>query len=191
MEIKNEFRIPAPRDKVWRALNDPEVLAQCIPGCQEIDKISETEFTAKVMFRVGPVRAPFKGRVTLSDVDPPNSYKISGQGQSGVAGFARGEATVRLSGEGDATTLDYEAHAVVGGKLAQIGQRLLDATAQKLAKEFFDAFSQLVAAPAEDAPAALPAAPAPAKPAPGGARPWLWAAAAGVVIAVLYMIFGL
>ncbi len=186
MEIKNEFRIPAPRDKVWRALNDPEVLAQSIPGCQEIDKISETEFTAKVVLRVGPVKAPFKGKVTLSDIDPPNSYKITGEGQSGVAGFARGEATVRLSDEGGATALAYEVHAVVGGKLAQIGQRLLDATAQKLATKFFDAFSQLVAAPAEEAPAAAPAAPAPA-----GARPWVWAAAAGVVVAVLYLIFSI
>ncbi len=187
MEFKNEFRIPAAREDVWRALNDPEVLKQCIPGCQEIDKTSETEFTAKVVLAVGPVKAPFTGKVTLSDLDPPNGYTIAGQGQSGVAGFARGEATVRLTEEGGETVLAYHAQAVVGGKLAQVGGRLIGAAAEKLANEFFGTFSELLGAPAE-AVAAEPPAPAPAE-AAEGVSPWVWIAGADAAVAVLAIIF--
>lgn len=185
MELKGEIRIPAARTVVWAGLNDPEVLKQCIPGCQEIEKISDTELTAKVVFKVGPVKAPFKGKVTLSDLDPPNGYTISGEGQGGPAGFARGEATVRLADDGGATVLSYTVRATVGGKLAQLGQRLLDATAQKLAGEFFGKFSEVVAAPAEEvAPAAKEA------PEPAGIRPWMWVAGVIAIVAVLLYVFG-
>ena len=145
MDMTGEYRIEAPRAKVWEALNDPEVLKRCIPGCEEIDKTSDTEFTARVSIKIGPVSAKFAGKVTLSDLDPPNGYKISGEGQGGVAGFANGGATVTLEDEGGATRLHYVVNANVGGKLAQIGARLIDSTARKLAKEFFAAFAESVA----------------------------------------------
>src|SRR5215467_9093147 len=116
MDMSGEVRIAAPREAVWRALNDPEILKQCIPGCEEIEKSSDTEFAAKVTARVGPVKARFGGRVTLSDLDPPNGYKISGEGQGGAAGFAKGGANVRLEPDGAGTLLRYEVHAAVGGK---------------------------------------------------------------------------
>ncbi len=134
MQMKDSQRIPAPKDKVWAALNDPEVLKKCIPGC----------------LRVGPVKATFGGKVTLSDLDPPNSYRISGEGSGGVAGFAKGGATVRLESESpDVTILYYDVDAQIGGKLAQLGQRLIDSTANKLAGEFFSAFGAAVAGPAD------------------------------------------
>ena len=190
MELKGEFRIPASRAVVWAGLNDLDVLKKCIPGCQEIEKTSDTEFTAKVVLKVGPVKAPFKGKVTLSDLDPPNGYKIVGEGQGAAAGFARGEATIRLAEDGGATVLSYEAHATVGGKLAQVGQRLLDATAHKLAGEFFGKFSEVVAAPAEEAEEVAAAAEEAAEPAPGGISPWLWVAGVLAVVAALLLIFG-
>ncbi len=190
MELKGEFRIAAARNAVWAALNDPEVLKACIPGCQEIEKVSDTELTAKVMFKVGPVKAPFKGKVTLSDLDPPNGYTISGEGQGGPAGFARGEATVRLADDDGATVLSYTARATVGGKLAQLGQRLLDATAQKLAGEFFGKFSEVVAAPAEEAAEEVAEAAAAAAPKRAGVSPWVWVAGVLAVVAALLLIFG-
>ena len=144
MELTGERRINAPRQRVWDALNDPEVLKGSIPGCQEIEKTSDTDFTAVVMVKVGPVKAKFKGDVALSDIDPPNGYKISGSGKGGAAGFGKGEATVTLKEDGDATILVYTVHASVGGKLAQIGNRLIESTAKKLSDEFFDSFCQLV-----------------------------------------------
>ena len=153
MELTGEQIIPAPRARVWAALNDPEILKRCIPGCQEIEKISDTELTAKVGLAVGPVKATFNGRVTLSEMDPPNGYKISGEGQGGVAGFGKGSAVVKLADDPAGTRLNYNADAAVGGKLAQIGSRLVEATARKLADEFFSRF-------AKEFPAAAPAAPA-------------------------------
>jgi carbon monoxide dehydrogenase subunit G len=150
MQMKDSQRIPAPKDKVWAALNDPEVLKKCIPGCQSLEMSSPTDMTATVVFRVGPVKATFGGKVTLSDLDPPNSYRISGEGSGGVAGFAKGGATVRLESESpDVTMLYYEVDAQIGGKLAQLGQRLIDSTANKLAGEFFSAFGAAVAGPAD------------------------------------------
>ncbi|MBM3525604.1 MAG: carbon monoxide dehydrogenase subunit G [Alphaproteobacteria bacterium] len=155
--------LPATREKVWAALNDPEVLRRCIPGCQAIEKVSDTEFTARVGLAVGPVKATFNGRVTLSDFDPPNGYKISGEGQGGVAGFGKGGAVVKLADEAGATRLTYAADASVGGKLAQIGSRLVEATARKLADEFFTRFAEeFPAAPATVAPVPMPVAAAPA-----------------------------
>jgi hypothetical protein len=144
LEIKGEYSIPASREQVWQALNDPEVLKQCIPGCEEIEKQSDTELTAAVTAKVGPVKAKFKGKMTLSDLDPPNGYTISGEGQGGAAGFARGGARVTLAAEGVGTRLNYEVDATVGGKLAQIGSRLIQGTAKKMADEFFSSFTVLL-----------------------------------------------
>ena len=140
MDMQGERRIPAPRQAVWEKLNDPETLRVCIPGCESVDRVSETEFTAKVRAKVGPVSANFTGKITLSDIDPPAGYTISGEGQGGVAGFARGGAKVRLDEEGGDTVLRYDVQAQVGGKLAQIGSRLIDATARKMADDFFTRF---------------------------------------------------
>ena len=144
MEMQGERRIPAPRQLVWERLNDPETLKQCIPGCETIEKVSDTEFTAKVTARVGPVRASFSGKVTLSDLDPPSGYTITGEGTGGVAGFAKGSAKVELAEEGGETVMRYGAQGQVGGKLAQIGSRLIDATARKMADDFFSKFVAVV-----------------------------------------------
>ena len=151
MEMTGEFRIPAPRDRVWQALNDPETLKRAIPGCQTIEKVTDTEFTAKVVAKVGPVRATFGGKVNLTDLDPPKAYTISGEGNGGVAGFAKGSAKVNLDEESDdATRLRYEVQAHVGGKLAQIGSRLIDATSRKMADEFFGNFVTAISESAEE-----------------------------------------
>ena len=144
MEMTGERRIPASRQQVWDALNDPEILKQCIAGCEELEKTSDTAFSARVTSRVGPVTAKFTGKVELSDVDPPNGYTISGEGQGGVAGFAKGGAKVQLADDGEGTLLTYEANGTVGGKLAQIGSRLIDSTARKMADDFFDKFAEAV-----------------------------------------------
>ncbi|MBS0518661.1 MAG: carbon monoxide dehydrogenase subunit G [Proteobacteria bacterium] len=152
MEIKGEYKIAAPRDKVFAALNDQEILRACIPGCESLEKLSDTEMTAKVRLRIGPVSAGFAGKVTLSDIDPPNGYKITGEGQGGVAGFAKGGAVVKLTEDGGDTVLTYEVDAQVGGKIAQVGARLIAGTAKKLADQFFGKFAESVGATA--APAA-------------------------------------
>jgi len=150
MDMTGEFHIPAPRQRVWEGLNDPQILKQCIPGCQTIEKLSDTEFAAKVLAQVGPVRANFAGKVTLSDLEPPQSYTIAGEGSGGVAGFAKGSAKVNLAEDGGATLLHYTVQAHVGGKLAQIGSRLIDSVARKMAENFFTRF---VAAVAPEQPA--------------------------------------
>jgi len=159
MQMSESQRIPASKEKVWAALNDPELLKKCIPGCQSLEMSSPTEMTATVIFKVGPVKATFGGKVKLSDLDPPNSYRISGEGSGGVAGFAKGGAAVRLESESpDVTMLHYDVDAQIGGKLAQLGQRLIDSTAKKLASEFFACFGEAVGGVAE-APAEAEAAP--------------------------------
>lgn len=160
MKMSGEYRIEAPIERVWDALNDPEILKQAIPGCDSIERLSETEMTAKVTARVGPVKARFTGNVTLSDLDPPNSYRISGEGKGGAVGFAKGGANVSLEADGDATILRYEVDATVGGKLAQLGSRLIDGTAKKMAGEFFSNFAEVVGGPAPEEAAAPAAAPA-------------------------------
>ena len=152
MEMTGEFRIPAPRQRVWEGLNDPEILKSAIPGCQTIEKLSDTEFSAKVVAQVGPVKANFSGKVMLSDLDPPQSYTIAGEGSGGVAGFAKGSAKVNLAEDGDATVLNYAVQAHVGGKLAQIGSRLIDSVARKMAENFFSRFVAAVGPEAEPAP---------------------------------------
>src|SRR5713101_6810918 len=145
MEMKGEQLIPAPQQVVWDALNDPEVLKACVPGCESIEKSGDNEYQVLMVARVGPVSAKFKGRLTLSDINPPSSYSISFEGQGGAAGFAKGSAQVRLSAEGAHTRLSYEVKANVGGKLAQIGSRLVDAAAKKVADDFFRNFNQKAA----------------------------------------------
>ena len=145
MDMSGQHTIAATRQIVWEALNDPDVLKECIPGCEEIEKTGDTGFTAKVSVKVGPVKAKFSGQVTLSDIDPPNGYIISGEGKGGAAGFAKGGAKVRLqeADGGASTVLDYDVNASIGGKLAQIGARLIDSTAKKYANDFFEKFSEI------------------------------------------------
>tara|TARA_R110000868_G_scaffold65700_5_gene196195 strand:+ start:3913 stop:4548 length:636 start_codon:yes stop_codon:yes gene_type:complete len=161
MDMTGEYLVPAPKQAVWEALNDPEVLKQCIPGCEEVNKTSDTGFDAKVSAKVGPVKAKFSGTVTLSDIDPPNGYTISGEGKGGAAGFAKGGAKVALAEAEGGTLLTYEVNAQVGGKLAQIGARLIDSTAKKMANDFFKTFSEVVATSSgtTDTPAAETVAP--------------------------------
>ena len=138
MQMQDEQNVPIDRDKAWQALNDPEVLQACIPGCESMEQSGDNEFRARVKTAVGPVKAQFKGKIKLSDVNPPESYTMSFKGD-GTAGFAQGTATVRLrpTASGEGTTINYEAEAKVGGKLAQIGSRLIDGAARKMADEFF------------------------------------------------------
>ena len=146
MTMNGEVQLAAPREVVWAKLNDAEVLKQCIPGCEELNMTSETEFQAVATIKIGPVKAKFKGRVHLSDIDPPNGYKISGEGEGGVAGFAKGGATVALADKDGGTLLSYDVESQIGGKLAQLGQRLVQGTAKKLADDFFNKFAVAVAA---------------------------------------------
>lgn len=147
MDMVGERLIAAPRSTVWDALNDPDILKACIPGCEEIDRQSPTEMTAKARVKIGPMSARFSGKVLLSDLDPPNGYRISGEGQGGAAGFAKGGADVKLEDKDGGTVLSYAVHAQVGGKMAQIGARLIDATAKSLADQFFTRFAEHVGAP--------------------------------------------
>ena len=151
MDMTGERRIPAPRQIVWDALNDVAVLKASIPGCESLDKTSDTTMSAKAGIKLGPISAKFAGNVTLSDIVPPSSYTISGEGQGGVAGFAKGGAKVFLTDDGADTLLKYEVNAQVGGKIAQLGARLIDATAKQMAEQFFDRFTAQVKAmmPAE------------------------------------------
>jgi len=142
MKLTGTYTIPASKQTVWDALNDPDALAACIPGCESFDVTGENEFSAQVTAKVGPVKAKFKGTVLLSELDAPNSYRISGEGQGGPAGFAKGGALVQLTDGDDGTLLTYDVDATVGGKLAQIGQRLIDGAAKKLADDFFGAFNE-------------------------------------------------
>jgi carbon monoxide dehydrogenase subunit G len=144
MTMEGEQFLAAPREKVWAALNDVEVLKQCIPGCESLEKLSETEFQAVATNKIGPVKARFKGKVRLSDLDPPNGYKISGEGDGGIAGFAKGGATVKLTEKDGGTLLSYHVEAQIGGKLAQLGQRLINGVAKKLADDFFAKFAETV-----------------------------------------------
>jgi uncharacterized protein len=146
MTMNGEYQLPVPREAVWEKLNDAETLKACIPGCESLDKLSDTEFQAVAVTKIGPVKAKFKGKVTLSDLDPPNGYKITGQGDGGVAGFATGGATVKLEPKDGGTLLIYTVEAQIGGKLAQLGQRLVNGAAKKLADDFFQKFAATVSA---------------------------------------------
>lgn len=212
MKLTGENRIKASPEEVWRALNDPDVLKQAIPGCDTLEKISDRQFKATVTTKIGPVSAKFNGEVELTDLDPPRGYTISGKGSGGVAGNARGSAKVRLEPDGDHTRLSYDVDAQVTGKLAQLGSRLIDSTAKMLAGQFFNKFEDIVgkasaaAAPVEAAPAATVAAGRPSagtapattassshggasgdawKPQERGVPAWFWA----VVISLFVVLF--
>jgi carbon monoxide dehydrogenase subunit G len=159
MDMTGEYRIPAPRQRVWEALNDPATLKAAIPGCEELNKLSDHELEARVKAKVGPVSATFTGKVTLNDLNPPESYRIAGEGKGGAAGYAKGGAEVHLAEDGADTILRYTAKADVGGKLAQIGSRLIQGTAKKMADDFFGKFTTIVGERyAAERPVAPPAA---------------------------------
>jgi len=178
MDMNGEQRIPVGQQAVWEALNDMDVLKACIPGCESIEKVSDTEHHVTLTASVGPVKAKFKGKMHLDELKPPHSYRIGFEGQGGVAGFAKGEAQVALKADGAETLMSYTVHAQVGGKLAQVGSRLIDAAAKKLADEFFNAFNARVA----------PSAAAPPQPA-AGVPVWVWIAAA--IAAIVALLFAL
>ncbi len=209
MKMTGDQRIAAPRQKVWEALNDPAILKQCIPGCQSLEKESDTRLKAVLAIKVGPIGARFAGSVSLSDLDPPNSYTILGEGQGGAAGFAKGAAKVRLAVDAGATLLSYDVDAQVGGRLAQVGGPIIDATAKQLAGSFFKRFGEIVAAesgaqaaptpeslpqaavsaagPAAAAPPVRPAIPEPAAAPPQG-PPMAWILALVVAALVGFMV---
>ncbi|MEO8040524.1 MAG: carbon monoxide dehydrogenase subunit G [Betaproteobacteria bacterium] len=190
MDMTGEQLIPLPRQRVWEALNDPEVLKACIPGCDTIERVSDTEYRIAMTAAIGPVKAKFSGKLLLSDLIPPASYALAFEGSGGAAGFGKGGAKVQLAEEGDATRLTYSATATVGGKLAQIGSRLIDGVARKMAEDFFAKFRSVVTPPE----AALPATEPSAVPPPAPERPerkipvWMWIVivlAVALVVAIL------
>jgi carbon monoxide dehydrogenase subunit G len=151
MTMKGEVELAADREAVWAKLNDPEVLKTCIPGCQSLEKTSDNEMQAVAKVKVGPISAKFKGKVTLSDIDPPNGYRISGEGEGGIAGFAKGGAVVGLQPFEAGTKLVYDVEAQVGGKIAQLGSRIVDGVAKKMADQFFTNFAAAVTQPSKAA----------------------------------------
>jgi carbon monoxide dehydrogenase subunit G len=157
MKMSGEEVIAAARETVWKALNDPQVLKQCIPGCESITRHSDTQFEARVIAKVGPVKAGFTGVVNLTDLNPPSSYRISGEGKGGVAGFATGGADIRLEDTDGGTKLSYDVDAQVGGKLAMLGSRLIDSTARSMATQFFEKFATIVGGGKESETAKAPA----------------------------------
>jgi carbon monoxide dehydrogenase subunit G len=207
MEFKGSYLISAPTQRVWDGINDPAILKVCIPGCEQIEKTSPTDFVATAKLKIGPVSATFKGKVTLSDLDPPHRCRLTGEGQGGVAGFAKGGAEVTLTPQGESTMLTYTATASVGGKLAQIGQRLIDGAAKQIADDFFKRFAAALAPETVLAPdpttaeaqamsagahgtATVPHAASPGGPRPG-LSPTIWVGGLIAVIAILLLAFGL
>jgi carbon monoxide dehydrogenase subunit G len=188
MELSNTRIVPASPQTVWNALNDPVVLKDCLPGCESFERAADGAYTVVMAARVGPVSARFTGRMTMSDMDAPRSYTLHFEGQGGAAGFARGEARVALAPEGEQqTSMTYTAKAQVGGKLAQIGSRLVDGAAAKMTDDFFARFVERVAGPAPVAAAAPAAEGAPLAP-PGGS-PWIRYAAIAVIVIVLIVLY--
>ena len=149
MEMTGQQNIPIPQADTWQALNDTAVLKECIPGCETLDKVSDNQYELTMKSRIGPVSARFKGMMTLEDVDAPRGYTMVFEGQGGIAGFAKGQAAVALSPEGEGTLLSYSVKAMVGGKIAQLGARLIDGVARKLADDFFKSFNARVSRPAQ------------------------------------------
>ncbi len=185
MEMTGEQMIPIPQQKVWEALNDPQILKACIPGCDHIEKISDTEYQVAMVAAVGPVKAKFSGKLVLADLNPPNSYSLSFEGSGGAAGFGKGAAQVSLAGEGSGTRLSYKVNASVGGKLAQIGSRLIDGVARKMADDFFAKFNQTVA-PVDTEHAQAPASEAEHT---GWRFPgWAWVVVALVIVTLIYLV---
>jgi carbon monoxide dehydrogenase subunit G len=179
MKITGEQLIAAPREAVWRALNDPEILRQAIPGCESLERAGDNAFKAVVSSRIGPIAARFNGNVRLSDLNPPNSYTLTGEGSGGAAGNAKGVAKVRLEPAQGGTRLIYDVDAQISGKLAQIGSRVVDAAAKMLAGQFFDRFGKVV----------VGEAPPPKVAASAGIPAWVWAIAAVAIIAAVVIIW--
>ncbi|MCC6378720.1 MAG: carbon monoxide dehydrogenase subunit G [Burkholderiales bacterium] len=188
MELSSSRFVPAPPQRVWDALNDPETLKACIPGCESFEAQADGSWAATVAAKVGPVSARFRGRIELADVNPPAGYTLRFQGQGGAAGFANGEAKVGLAPAEGGTTLNYSASAQIGGKLAQVGSRLVDGAAAKLADDFFARFVERLAPPAAVAAPAPAPVPAPA-PGAGGARWIRFAALAAIVALIAWLAF--
>ena len=200
MQMTATYAIAAPRAAVWAALNDPELMRRCIPGCEAMVRTSETAFEAHIKLKLGPLVARIKGDITLSDLNPPESYHIYGEGRGGVAGFAKGGARVRLAEDGAATLLTFDAAGELGGKLARLGARLASGTARRLADDFFARFAELVRAQAAEAPEPATTEPAVAGPVAATSLPvraarettgagiptWIWVA--GLIIAVLCLL---
>jgi carbon monoxide dehydrogenase subunit G len=184
MEMTGEQLIPLPQQRVWEALNDPEILRSCIAGCESMERVSDTEYKVVLSAAIGPVKARFNGKLLLSDLNPPTSYSLAFEGSGGAAGFGKGGAQVRLAPEGGSTRLSYSAKATVGGKLAQIGSRLIDGVAKKMSDDFFTKFNATLSPAAAGAPI----------PAHGAGqhetRTWAWVIAAGAVVAV-YAIYSM
>jgi carbon monoxide dehydrogenase subunit G len=175
MEMTGSQLIPLPQQRVWEALNDPEVLKACIPGCESVERVSDTEYRIAMTAAVGPVKARFTGKLLLADVNPPTSYTLAFEGSGGAAGFGKGSSQVTLAPEGADTRLHYTAKATVGGKLAQVGSRLIDGVAKKMAEDFFARFNQTVApAPVVEPPPTTPSIPH-----------WVWVVVAIVAAVVL------
>lgn len=196
MDFSGRYLVPAPPETVWSAINDPEVLKACIPGCEQLLKTDPTHFEAAVVLKIGPVKATFRGKVALEELDPPRRCILRGEGQGGAAGFARGEAEVVLTPDGHATALSYNAKAAVGGKLAQVGQRLIDGAARQIADVFFEKFVAAVGGAEQSVaqPAAMPST-APAAPGPDnrreGVAPEIWLVGLLGVIVILLVLFGI
>src|SRR5690348_10658914 len=203
MDFSGRYNIPAPPDVVWSGLNDPAVLKACIPGCEHIEKTSATDFVASATLKIGPVRATFKGKVSLSELDPPTRCVLSGEGQGGMAGFAKGNAEVRLQPYAAGTVLTYTARATVGGKLAQIGQRLIDGAAKQIADDFFSRFAKQVSVtpPAQQAELDAGAGVEETAPQPStisstdtarreGVAPEIWVIGLIGVVVILLLLFG-
>jgi carbon monoxide dehydrogenase subunit G len=200
MDFTGRYVIPAPANAVWEALNDPEILKHCIPGCEELEKTSPTDFLAVATLKVGPLKARFRGKVTLANLDPPHRCHLIGEGQGGVAGFAKGEAEVELTPADDGTVLSYSAKATVGGKLAQIGHRLIDGAAKQIADDFFGRFTKALSP--ETAVAISPDPPVEIGSAPdngvsanmtslrGGLAPEIWVVGLVGIVVILLAIFG-
>jgi uncharacterized protein len=195
MDFKGKYSIPARPAAVWSALHEPQMLAASIPGCETVERLSPTEFKARAVVKIGPVKARFEGKVELRELEPPpgvaHAMMLKGEGQGGAAGFARGESQVRISAEGEGSLLEYDAKAVVGGRLAQVGQRLIDGAAKALADEFFAKFANLMQPHA--APPAVPSTPAPlaaeGKPREEGLAPQIWVAGLIGIIVILLIVF--
>ena len=197
MDFKGKYSIPAAPGAVWAALHEPEILAAAIPGCEAVEKLSPTEFRARAVIKVGPVRARFDGKVELREQEPPpgvaHAMVLKGEGQGGAAGFARGESQVRLSAEGDGTLLEYDAKAIVGGRLAQVGQRLIDGAAKALADEFFAKFASMMQAQSTPLPGPkgqMPPA-ASGKAREEGLAPQIWVAGLIGIIVILLIVFSI
>jgi carbon monoxide dehydrogenase subunit G len=183
MDMTNSVTLPSSQARVWEALNDPAILKQCIDGCEAIEKTGENEYKVAMTVAIGPVRAKFKGTLRLTDIEPPNAYTLLFDGQGGVAGFGKGSAKVTLTPDGTGTLLAYTVHAQVGGKIAQLGSRLIDGASKKMADDFFKAFKVAIAPAEADAVAAAAPGASPVSGAGGMPGPWRWLLVAAAIAA--------